>query len=486
MTELNKPADDLWYTNLFDNSKSNNNNDENDLWFMNYLFGDGNTSPVSKSKPPLPAKAKSTTKSVPTKHYSAIIKKRAPKKPLTAQEKAEINYFVKHMFDGPSRSRSASWKAKWTGTTYHPSAIIHDHGPKKQLSSQEKAEINAFTKNLFDGQTSRSRAASTKSVQSTRSRAASTKSVQSTRSRSASNKNLQPSNFFARERNLRHVDSLFVHSPESREWQLAVQEIQNNWTIADQLTNHLITLFFSAADSAQWQAAKNGITSIWAPKVKTSLHPSASILRKKVNKRPLTPKEKAEINYFVKHLFDGPARARSAHWGAKWVGTTYHPSAIIKQRVHHKNQLSPKEKSEINSFVKNLFDDASSQSKFFGNQRYRKHLNTMYLYSPESLEWQLARRAIYTNWADADKLRAGINALYEYPVQHIKWQAAVNDIKQVWNGPKKGYILIHESAIIRNRAPKKAISSQERAEINAFVANLFDNRARSASNKRRA
>ncbi|KAI9336974.1 hypothetical protein BDR26DRAFT_864301 [Obelidium mucronatum] len=128
------------------------NTDDDDMWYMNYLFG-APPSPTKmaaapKSRPPLPAKAK--TQQLQQQQKGGNNKRNRVKKPLSAQERAEINYFVAHLFDGPSpKSRSAS--------NYNKAALAPTkkrNRVKKPLSAQEKAEINYFVAHLFDGPSS--------------------------------------------------------------------------------------------------------------------------------------------------------------------------------------------------------------------------------------------------------------------------------------------------------------------------------------------
>ncbi|KAJ3077015.1 hypothetical protein HDU98_009416 [Podochytrium sp. JEL0797] len=126
--------------------------DDDDLWYMQHLFGDSNStaSPAkakTASNPPLPAKANNNIKSKPQpkpqsqsvkpapkvvqkRHESPQSQKRASKKPLSHEEEAEISHFVTNLFDN--------------------SRHIHVWRKPQKLTTEERNEIQHFVNHLFD------------------------------------------------------------------------------------------------------------------------------------------------------------------------------------------------------------------------------------------------------------------------------------------------------------------------------------------------
>ncbi|KAJ3025132.1 UNVERIFIED_CONTAM: hypothetical protein HDU68_007444 [Siphonaria sp. JEL0065] len=130
------------------------NHEEDDLWYMAYLFGappspqakSAPSKPRNASNPPLPVKAKPTQQKAATPARVPVRRQRN-KKPLSAQERAEINYFVAHLFDGPASRVKPQQQQASRGP-------VRRQRVKKLLSAQEKAEINYFVSHLFDGPSS--------------------------------------------------------------------------------------------------------------------------------------------------------------------------------------------------------------------------------------------------------------------------------------------------------------------------------------------
>ncbi|KAI8828490.1 hypothetical protein BJ741DRAFT_626155 [Chytriomyces cf. hyalinus JEL632] len=397
-----------WCTD--DKSMHELNSEEDELWYMQYLFG----------APPSPTKqsAKPATRSNKTNYKARIIvalkapraarqqvrRRQTGKKSqqLSQKESQEIRQFVNTLFSGSSKSKT-NWKLRIAHAKKCP--VVRGHkraqqAKKRPASPAEKAEIQRFVNSLFD---SPNKAKQQQPIRQQQQRA--------------------KTNFRARVFASLHCARVPKSELSRRAPRPKVALTQQEKT---EIAQFVRTLFntggpakaaTAAVPKTSFQLQLNNTSKVqrrgWRVRLAIALKaprvPRQQLQRRIKSRKQLTLAERKEISEFCDSLFSSSgvtARQRGGTAKSNWklrqaiaLKAQRVPRNQLKRRLRVRKALSDTEKNEINSFCDSLFmtqrDRWAAKKKLTTQERNEicQFVNNLFVYP----KVQAARRNVRDN-----------------------------------------------------------------------------------------
>ncbi|KAJ3265663.1 hypothetical protein HDU77_004436 [Chytriomyces hyalinus] len=392
-----------WCTD--DKSMHELNNEEDELWYMQYLFGAPPSPTKQSAKPAMRSKTNYKARimvalKAPRAARQQVRRRQTSKKAqkLSQKESQEIQQFVNTLFSGSSKSKT-NWKLRIAHAKKCPVVRNHKraHQTKKRPASPaEKAEIQRFVNTLFDNPPSQTKKQQKQPIRQQQQRA--------------------KTNFRARVFASLHCARVPKSELSRRAPRPKVALSQQEKT---EIAQFVRTLFNTdgpakAAAVSKTSFQLNNTSKVQRRRWRVRLEiaqkaprvPRQQLQRRVKSRKQLTLAERKEISEFCDSLFSSSgatARQRGVRVKSNWklrqaiaLKAQRVPRNQLKRRLRVRKALSDTEKNEINSFCDSLFmtqrDRWAAKKKLTTQERNEicQFVNNLFVYP----KMQAARRNV--------------------------------------------------------------------------------------------
>ncbi|KAJ3240934.1 hypothetical protein HDU81_002437 [Chytriomyces hyalinus] len=397
-----------WCTD--DKSMHELNSEEDELWYMQYLFG----------APPSPTKqsARPTMRSKTNYKARIMVALKAPRAPkqqvrrrqtgkkaqLSQKESQEIRQFVNTLFSGPSKSKT-NWKLRIAHAKKCPvvrgQKRAHQN-KKRPATPAEKAEIQRFVHSLFDSprpvrqQQQPSRQQQQRAKTNFRARVFASLHCARVPKNELTRRAPRPKPQLSQQEKTeiaQFVRTLFNTGGPAKAAATASAPSEQKTSFQKQLMN------VSKVQRRRWMVRLEIART--APRV-----PRQQLQRRVKSRKQLTLAERKEITQFCDSLFSSSgttSRQRGGKAKPNWklrqaiaLKAQRVPRNQLKRRLRVRKALTDAEKNEINSFCEGLFmtqrDRWAAKKKLTTQERNEicQFVNNLFVYPKE----QAARRNV--------------------------------------------------------------------------------------------